>query len=199
MGTIKKPNRKYATPSHPWQRLRLDEERKLVSQYGFKNKKEAWKAAYILKGFKNQAKRLIANMTRQGELEKKQLISRLKRYGLADDGTKMEGVLNLNINDIMNRRLQSIVHKNNLARSIKQARQFIIHGHIFVDARKVTAPSYLVIKSEEDKIIFDPASSLASAEHPERTQLDMAKREAKEEKKKEKARKNRTTIKARKR
>ena len=182
MGTIKKTNRKYATPSHPWQRSRLEEEKKLVNEYGFKNKKEVWKSSYLLKNFKGQAKRLIANASRQGELEKKQLIDRLRKYGLADENTRMENVLNLSINNIMDRRLQSIVFRNKLARTIKQARQFIIHGHVFVDTRKITTPSYLVTASEESKIIFDPASSLASLEHPERAQLDLSKKAAKEEK-----------------
>ena len=39
-----------------------------------------------------------------------------------------------------------------MASSIKQARQFIIHGHVFVGNKKVTVPSYLVKKDEEATI-----------------------------------------------
>ncbi len=68
----------------------------------------------------------------------------------------------------MERRLQTIVFKKGLARSVIQSRQFISHGHVFVNNRKVTVPSYIVLKGEENSISFDPASALASPEHPER-------------------------------
>jgi len=189
MGSIKKPRKKYSPPSHPWQRLRIGEERPLTKEYGLQTKKEIWKARYILKTFKNSAKKLIASTTKQGGLENKQLIDRLKKYGMATDETKPAEILNLTLNDIMNRRLQTVVFRNNLARTIKQARQFIIHGHIFVDGRKITVPSYMVLKGEEDKVMFDTASSLASNTHPERATVEMkeedVKRKAEAKKKKE--------------
>ncbi|MBS3095445.1 30S ribosomal protein S4 [Candidatus Woesearchaeota archaeon] len=194
MGSIKKQSKKYSPPSHPWQRERLEEERKLSKEYGVKNKKEIWKASYMLGRFKRVAKKLIASSSSQGDVEKRQLIDRLKKYGLADDGTRMENVLNLNVNDIMNRRLQTIVYRGNMARSIEQARQFIVHGHVIIEGRKVTTPSYLVLKREETNVIFDPSSSLASNEHPERMTIEMKKAAEKEDengaKKEEKDRRN---------
>lgn len=196
MGSIKKTRKKYSPPSHPWQRLRIGEERSLTKEYGLQTKKEIWKARYILKTFKKSAKKLIASATRQGELEKKQLIERLKKYGLATDETRPAEILNLTLNDIMNRRLQTVVFRNNLAKTVKQARQFIIHGHIFVNGRKINVPSYMVLKGEEDKVMFDSASSLASSTHPERATVEMKeediKKKAEAKKKKEEKKQGRS-------
>jgi small subunit ribosomal protein S4 len=35
---------------------------------------------------------------------------------------------------------------------MKQSRQFIVHGHISVNGRKTTIPSYMVLKAEEEAI-----------------------------------------------
>ena len=40
MGNPKRHRKKYSTPAHPWQRARIEEERELSKEYGFKNKKE---------------------------------------------------------------------------------------------------------------------------------------------------------------
>jgi len=37
---------------------------------------------------------------------------------------------------------------------MKQARQFIVHGHISLNGRKITVPSYMVLKAEEDTISY---------------------------------------------
>ena len=80
----------------------------------------------------------------------------------------MNEILGLKANDIFDRRLQSIVYKNKLARTIKQARQLIIHGHIQINNQKVTIPSYLVGKDEEKHIDYAKDSSFNSKDHPER-------------------------------
>ncbi|MEA1999633.1 MAG: 30S ribosomal protein S4, partial [Euryarchaeota archaeon] len=52
----------------------------------------------------------------------------------------------------LERRLQTRVYKKELANSIKHARQLIVHGHIAVDGRRVTIPSYIIREDEEGKI-----------------------------------------------
>lgn len=54
--------------------------------------------------------------------------------------------------DILERRLQTIVYRKGLARTIHQARQLITHKKIEVGGRIVSAPGYLVQREEEDKI-----------------------------------------------
>ncbi|MCX8147636.1 MAG: 30S ribosomal protein S4, partial [Candidatus Woesearchaeota archaeon] len=82
----------------------------------------------MLKNFKDQAKNLIALSTPQAEKEKRQLIDKLKRYGLLkEDVQTLDPILDITLRDILERRLQTQVYKKGLARSINQARQFIVH------------------------------------------------------------------------
>lgn len=171
MGDPKRQRKKYETPLHPWQGERILAEKEILKEYGLKNKKEIWKMSSILRTAKTQAKKLVVKESEQAKKEEKLLIIKLARLGLIKDDAKLEDVLGIDIKDILNRRLQTFVYKKGLARSAKQARQFIIHGHIFVNNKEICVPSYLVPLIEEDKITFDPGSKLSSVEHPERTPI----------------------------
>jgi len=59
MGDPRKIRKKYQTPSHPWIKSRIDEEKVLTREFGTKNKKEIWKMETVLKNFKTQSKHLI--------------------------------------------------------------------------------------------------------------------------------------------
>ncbi|MBI4152899.1 hypothetical protein HY497_00105 [Candidatus Woesearchaeota archaeon] len=98
----------------------------------------------------------------------------------------------------MERRLQSFVFRKGLARSMKQARQFITHSHLMVKDRIVTAPSHIITKSEEELIRFSPRSSLLNPEHPERAAVQAKKEEktAKEGKETKEAVKQHENMKA---
>jgi small subunit ribosomal protein S4 len=168
MGDPKKQKKKYESPSHPWQRVRIDEEAELMKKYAPKNKKEIWKMATILKDFKDQAKKLSSLNTEQAKKETKMLVKKLVSMGLIKEGDGSEKVLILTLGDIMERRLQTMTVKKGVARTIKQARQFITHAHIKVDNKVITSPSYLVKSKEEDKITFKNSSPFVDAEHPER-------------------------------
>ncbi len=169
MGDPRRFKNKYAGPGHPWQRARMEEERVIVREFGLKTKRELWKINSKVKSFSQQAKRLIALRTPQAELEKKQLLSRVASYGLLPADSKLDDILALNVKDLLNRRLQTLVFKKGLARTPTQARQFIVHEHIMVGKKKVSAPSYLVPVAEEAQISFVGNSTLANAEHPERS------------------------------
>lgn len=168
MGAPKKQRKKYSPPLHPWQKERIEEEAVLLREYGFKNKIEIYKMRSILKGFADQAKNLIASKTKQAEKEKIALLNKLSNLGLITKTGDIDDVLDLSINDIMDRRLQTLVYKKAKARSIKQARQLIVHEHISIGNKKITSPSYLVPVEEENSIDFVANSKLADAEHPER-------------------------------
>ena len=73
MGDPKKIRKKYNTPMHPWEGKRIEEEKGLLREYGLKNKKEIWKMRAVLKGFSDQAKKLITATGVQAEKEKQQL------------------------------------------------------------------------------------------------------------------------------
>jgi len=168
MGDPKFQRKKYETPKHPWQRDRIEEERIILKEYGLKNKKEIWKMVSLLRSFSNQVKKLIAAKDNQAEKEKALLLKRLHLLGLIKKTAQLDDILSLTQKDIMERRLQTIVHRKGLAKSMKQARQFIVHGHIKIKDKKMTIPSYSVKKEEEDFITFVPKSTLANPDHPER-------------------------------
>lgn len=199
MGDPKKLRKKYSTPSHPWQKLRIDNEKGLMREYGFKNKKELWKLNSKLQTYKTQVKRLISKHDEASERMKQDLIKRLQGYNLLPENAILEDILALNMKDLCERRIQTIVFKKKLARSMKQSRQFITHEHIAVGEKKVTSPSYLVSQSEELMVRLAGDSPVNSEDHPERVLIEkeikkeMAeaglKPEEKEEKEKPKAEK----------
>jgi len=168
MGDPKKIRKAYRTPSHPWQKQRIVEEDEVLKTYGIKNKKELWKAGTILETFKYQSKRLVTLRSEQAEKEKAQLIQRLKSMGLLKEGQGFDEILGLQLKDVLERRFETLVHRKGLAKSIKEARQFITHGHLSVGGKKVTSPSYIVTISEESTIMFNPGSDLADSNHLQR-------------------------------
>jgi len=168
MGDPRKARKKYTTPSHPWQKVRIDAERGVKNTYGVKTKKEIWKMDSLRKKFTSGAKALIAARTEQADKEREQIVQRLVRLGLLDVNAKFDDVLGMTLEDIMERRLQTRVWKQGLAKTATQARQFIIHGHIIVAGKKITMPSYIVSKSDESQIAFLPKSKFSDPEHPER-------------------------------
>jgi len=170
MGAPRKIRRKYQKPFHPWQRARIEQEREILKEYALKNKKEIWKQQSFLRKFTNQTKKLISLTSEQSKKEKEQLINRLYKLGLVEKTADFDDVLSLTLKNIQERRLQTIIFKKGLSRTIKQARQFITHGHILVNGKRITSPSYIVLREEENSILFNPRSTLSNPAHKERIQ-----------------------------
>src|SRR3989344_6090468 len=105
MGDPRRLRKKYDTPMHPWRRENIEAERVLTTDYALKNKRELWKMASILKGFKVRAKRLIAARGEQADKERGQLMQRLERLGLVGAGARLDDVLGLNVNNILERKI----------------------------------------------------------------------------------------------
>jgi len=168
MGDPRKFRGKYSGPAHPWQAARIEEESIVVREYGMRTKRELWKVESKLKGFKNQAKRLIALRSEQAKLEGKQLLGRLNNLGLLPVDAVLDDVLALTLKNLLDRRLQTLLLKKGFAKTPLQSRQFIVHEHVFVGKKQVCSPCYLVPVSEEGQIGIIATSSLANPEHPER-------------------------------
>ncbi len=180
MGDPRKQKKKYAKPSHPWQGDRINAERKIMSEYGLRNKKELWKMGTMLRDIKRQAKSLITQTSEQSAKQKQLFLTRLTRLGVINNiNAKLEDILDLDLKAILERRLQTIVYRKGLAKTVDQARQFIIHGHVIVNKKKLDISSYIVPVGEETSIDFMPLSTLASIDHPERTRKDDKKQKAK--------------------
>ena len=195
MGDPRKRRKKYSKPAHPWMKGRIEEEGELQKTYGFKNKRELWKFSTLLKSFFERAKRYARESSDQSVIEQKQLVEKLKSYNLIPADATLDQILGIQLSDLLERRLQTLVYKKGLANSMSQARQFIVHGHINIGSKKITSPSYLVTLKEEAELSFNGRSALNDENHPERmakltaqeqATLEKTKKEAKKEEKKEK-------------
>ena len=169
MGDPKFPSKHYNTPSHPWQKTRIDQERTLTHQYGLKSKKEIWKADTKVREMRRQARKLTAKANdEQAQKEKGLLLNKLSRLGMLDQGAALEDVLRMSPENILDRRLQTQVYLQGLASTVKQSRQLIIHGHISVEGAVNRVPGMLVTKTQEKNITYSPSSALNSDLHPVR-------------------------------
>jgi len=177
MGDPKFSRKKYEKPSHPWQEERIKEENDYIKHYALKNKKEFWKARSVLKNIRAQARNLQARLRygeKQATDEMEKLLDKLTKKGyLKGQDHELNDILGLSIENILNRRLQTLVYHKGLAHTPQQARQFIIHGHISVGGRKVTVPSYIVDKEEETTIDYYSNSPLFDELHPERPEEEI--------------------------
>jgi len=144
--------KKYKRPKRPWDKERIAEEKELLKTYGLRRKREIWRTEEILRKYRRLARRLAAEKDKEKE---KILIQKLIRIGVLKPGATLDDVLGLTVKDFLERRLQTIVFKKGLANTIKQARQLIVHGHVYVNGLRTVYPSYLVNKDEEDKITVD--------------------------------------------
>ncbi|HMK46154.1 MAG TPA: 30S ribosomal protein S4 [Methanocella sp.] len=161
MGYPGRMKKLYDTPNHPWQKARIEEETGLVKRYGLRNKKSVWKHASELRKYRGNARTLLGVMS-AGNLpedshytrDAQNILKKLQTLGILKEDAKLEDILALKVEDILERRLQTIVYRKGYANSIKQARQFIVHGHISLNGRKITVPGYLVLKGEEDILSF---------------------------------------------
>ncbi|MCD6247764.1 MAG: 30S ribosomal protein S4 [Candidatus Diapherotrites archaeon] len=154
MGDPKKPKKTYERPRKPWVKQEIIMRKELCAKYGLKNKKELWKAEAILRNKRKTARELLALPLEERAERQKELIESLAKYGILKKDSTLDDVLSLTVEAILERRLQTIVWRKGMARTIKQARQLIRHGHIAISGKRVTAPSYLVEKREENAITY---------------------------------------------
>ncbi|MFX0050918.1 MAG: 30S ribosomal protein S4 [Candidatus Hodarchaeota archaeon] len=167
MGDPRRLRKKLEGPRHPYNKVRLENEMVYLGHFGLRNKKEIWKAQTILRNYRARARVSLALPEQQRENERRILVKKLYRLGimLTEDGL-IDEVLSLTVEQFLKRRLQSIVHELGLAKSPWQARQMITHGHIAIRGRKVTSPSYHVVRGEEEHITFSPSSPFNDSSHP---------------------------------
>jgi small subunit ribosomal protein S4 len=139
-------HKKYSKPRKMYDKARIEEENDLVKTYGLKNKREIWKADAAIATLRNRAKALIGK-----DLEKQEkFIEKLK--GMGFKAGSIADVLALNKEDYLKRRLQSVVFMRHIAKTPKQARQFVTHKKVVINKRVVNIPSYIVRTDEEESI-----------------------------------------------
>lgn len=146
---MRRIKKKYKKPRKPWDKERIEVEKKLMKAYGLRRKREIWKAESILRAFRRRARDLAA---KKDKVQEKVLLDKLRKLGLLGKNASLDDVLSLTVEDILERRLQTLVFKRELANTPKHARQLITHGHVAVDGRRTVYPSFLVPKELEKKI-----------------------------------------------
>ena len=163
MGDPKRQRKKYEAPRFPWSKTELSEELRLLGEYGLRNKRELWRHHYMISKYRTLARQLLAQPEDERVILEKQLINKLAFIRVIPENADLDAVLDLSVEQILARRLQTLVFKNGLAKTPYQARQLIVHGHISIKERKITVPSYLVPGNEEGNIQYTSSSPFASS------------------------------------
>jgi small subunit ribosomal protein S4 len=155
---MKRKHKIYSRPKRPFDKVRIEEEKGIVEEFGLKNKREIWKADAKIKSIREKAKKLISSKPE----EQKALFNQLNKIGLKVDS--ISSVLSLDKKDYLKRRLQTVVVEKKLASTSKQARQFIVHKKVLVDGKAVSIPSYIVPVNLENKITLKDKNKLKKKE-----------------------------------
>jgi len=153
----------YTTPRRPYEKERLDQELKLIGEYGLRCKREVYRVKYTLAKIRKAARNLLTldDQDPKRLFEGNALLRRLMRIGVLDeDKLKLDFVLGLKVEDFMERRLQTQVFKLGLAKSIHHSRVLIRHRHIRVRKQLVNIPSYIVRLDSQKHIDFSLNSPL---------------------------------------
>ncbi|MFP6585924.1 MAG: 30S ribosomal protein S4 [Candidatus Nitrosopelagicus sp.] len=159
MGDPKTPRRIWKKPKRPLNYNLMMDELKTLGTFGLKTKRELWKARTNLSKLRHQARSLLALRQEIRKEKEPVLINSLSKIGLVDKNSTLDAVLNLQVTDLLSRRLQTIVQGKLYFKTPYHARQAIVHGHIMIGDRIVTIPSYVVKIDEEPKIHLIPESS----------------------------------------
>ena len=158
MGDPKTSRKVWQKPKRPLNYDLIMDELKTLGTFGLKTKRELWKTQTELSRVRLQARSLLA--LRQDERKRKEpiLMQSLSKIGLVNEDSTLDDVLNLQVTDLLSRRLQTIAQRKLYFKTPYQARQAIVHGHIMIGDAIVTIPSYIVKIEEEAKIHLIPES-----------------------------------------
>merc|ERR1712178_438164 len=102
-----------------------DQELKLIGQYGLRNKREVWRVKFTLAKIRKAARELLTldeNDPRR-RFEGDALIRRIVKLGLLKEGERsLDYVLGLTLDQFLERRLQTVLVKKDMAKSVHHAR-----------------------------------------------------------------------------
>merc|ERR1719265_444506 len=120
---LKKDDACSTRPACTYEKERLKAELMLVGEYGLKNKRELYRINVALSKIRKAARVLLTYPEKD--------LRRMVRYGFLDqDKQQLDYVLALTTDIFLSRRLQTMVFKMGLAKSIHHARVLIRQRHI---------------------------------------------------------------------
>lgn len=166
MGDPKKQRKKYDSSKNPWSKDQIEAETKLSGEYGLRNRRELWRYRTMLSNIRGIARSLLGETEEERSRIEPLFLKKLSRLGILPEEAKIDDILDLDIRDLLERRLQTIVYRLGLAKTIYQARQIITHRHIEVSGRAVSVPGYIVRRLDEANIGYSPNSMLSDKTHP---------------------------------
>ena len=178
MGQPKFSRPKTQTPTHPWKAERIEEEHALKDQYGLKRiggMKEIWRERSALRRHRQLAMKLIGRVdTSEGHFkrEKEEFLGSMQRKGLISEDADLDDVLQISVENMLDRRLQSQVYYKGFAPSMRAARNMIVHGHIVLGNQKMNVPGYHVLRNQEADIAYHPSSNFNDPNHVIRQEMD---------------------------
>ena len=152
MGAPKRTRKQYERPSTMWNKQRIEEEHKLRDDYGLKNLRELWKAASEIRRIRRHIREVLSGNV--SDTVGRDIVAKLAREGVVGEGATFEDILIIKPESLLERRLQTIVFRRGMAKTLSQSRQLIAHGFIAINGRKVKSPGYVVRKVEESAISY---------------------------------------------
>jgi small subunit ribosomal protein S4 len=158
LGDPRKARKQYSRPRSPWRADQLAQELYLLGTFGLRNKRELWKSQTHLSSIRKQARTLLAATEQVRLREEKKLLDSLRKRGLVTETATLDDILSLTVEDLLSRRLQTMVFKKGMALSPLHARQLIVHGHVMIGGRVITIPGYEVGHDEETTVALKGAT-----------------------------------------
>jgi small subunit ribosomal protein S4 len=158
MGDSRRQQKKWRAPRHPWRGDVLSQEIRLIGLYGLRNKRELWRTRGVIREIRHRAREVLSLPPELRAAKEAELLVKLQRMGLLAEGTALDDVLGLKVEDILERRVQTVILRKGLAQTPQHARQLIAHGHIRVGEHRITSPGFLVPRAEEEKITLTLAA-----------------------------------------
>ncbi|CAM9445099.1 unnamed protein product [Chrysoparadoxa australica] len=156
-GALRNYRKTYKTPRRPYEKERLEQELKLCGEYGLRCKREIWRVQFALAKIRKAARQLLTLDPKDPKrlFEGPALLRRMTRYGLLNEDEKeLDFVLQLTTQKMLERRLQTKVFKQGLAKSIHHARVLIKQRHVRVGKQMVNVPSFMVRLDSEKHIEY---------------------------------------------
>ena len=158
IGDPRRLKKKFKKPKHPYRKERILEELEFLGRFGLRNKREFWKMRSMIGNWRKIARESRTLSQEQAIEAQQELIKKLNRLGILSPEAEFEDILLLTVEDILKRRLQTLVFEKGLATTVYEARQKIVHKHIVIGEKLINSPSYIVKSAEEDLIRFAPKS-----------------------------------------